>query len=355
MTAVGLDQNSTPPPGTTIEHDPASGELTGVMFEMGGWLRDRMPSPSNEALNDYARAASSALVAAGVTAVTDAGRDNTADRFDLYARLVTEDRFLPRPTVMLSPSAKCPIPGGVSGVKTGARKIAITFSGGEMHPDFDQLVALITSAHRAASQVAVHAVELEAIVMACEAFAAIGSRTRVVERRHRIEHASECPPEIAHMLAATGLSVVTQPGFIHDRGDRYLSALVTEAGGANPADLYAARNLLDAGVVVAGSSDAPFGPVRPLTGIQAAVTRTSSSGESLGREQAIPIKEALRLYGPNAAWLDHQEGEIGSLEPGKRADLVVLGSDPRQVAPSEIGSIPVVATLIGGGLAHGSL
>jgi hypothetical protein len=224
-----------------------------------------------------------------------------------------------------------------------------------MQPDFDALVTLITSAHRALRQVAIHAVELEAVVMACEAFATVVSRTGAAKLRHRIEHASECPPEVAKMVASAGLSVVTQPGFIHGRGDRYLSALDTEAGGADPADLYAARNLLNAGVVVAGSSDAPFGPVAPLTGIQAAVTRLSSSGEPLGLGQAISVGEALRLYGPNAAWLDHQETEAGSIQPGMRADLVVLESDPGRVMPSEIGSIPVLATLIGGELVYGSL
>ena len=75
----------------------------------------------------------------------------------------------------------------------------------------------------------------------------------------------------------------------------------------------------------------------------------------MGPEQAISIGEALRLYGPGAAWIDFQEAEAGSIEPAKRADFVVLDGDPATVRPTEIASIPVLATLIKGQLVHGSL
>jgi hypothetical protein len=355
LDAVGIGRDSAPPPGATIERDPTTGEPTGLLFEMGGWLRKRTPQPSSDVLNDYAETASSAFIAAGVTSVTDAGRDNTVDRMHLYSAMNAEGRFLPRPIVMLSPDGVYPSPESVPGVRAGATKIAITFSGGEMHPEFEALVEMISLAHRADRQVAVHAVEIEAVVMATEAFAAVGDRSQVAKRRHRIEHASECPLEIAKMIASTGLSVVTQPGFIHERGDRYVSALKSSEEGADPAHLYAARSLLDAGTTVAGSSDAPFGPHAPLAGIQAAVTRRSSSGASVGSEQAISIREALRLYGPDAAWVDLQEADAGSIESGKRADFVVLERDPREVESDEISSIPVLATLIGGESVFGSL
>ncbi|MFP6595179.1 MAG: amidohydrolase [Dehalococcoidia bacterium] len=355
LDAVGIHKDSTPPPGATIERDADTGKPTGVLFEMGGWLRERMPRPSSGALNDYAESSSSAIIAAGVTSITDAGRDNTVDRMRLYSGMVAAGRFLPRPTMMLAPGIAYPSPEGVPGVRQGATKIAITFSGGEMHPDFEVLVEMISVAHRADHQIAVHAVEIEAIVMATEAFAAVGNRSQIAGRRHRIEHASDCPPEIAKMIASAGLSVVTQPGFIFERGDRYLSALSSSEGGADPAHLYAIRSLLNAGTTVVGSSDAPFGPMSPLRGIQAAVTRISSSGQSIGFEQAVSIGEALRLYGPDAAWVDLQENEAGSIESGKRADFAVLERDPREVESTEISSISILATLIGGELVFGSL
>ena len=103
LAAVGIGKDTSPPPGGTIERNTDTGEPTGLLFEMGGWLRDRMPPSSSKTLMDHAEAASSALVAAGVTAVTDAGRDNTADRVALYADLAAQGQFQPRPTVMLRP------------------------------------------------------------------------------------------------------------------------------------------------------------------------------------------------------------------------------------------------------------
>ncbi len=356
--AVGLRSDTAPPPGGTIERDPDTGELTGVLFEMGGWLRERMPPPGPGMLRNYAETASAAFVTAGVTALTDAGRDNTSARMTLYAALVAESRFQPRPTVMLSPGSAHPGPKGSPseespGVRAGAVKTAVTFSGGEMHPDFDSLVDVMRSAHRAGRQIAVHAVELEAVVMACEAFATLAPRSEIASMRHRIEHASECTPDIARSIAAAGLSVVTQPGFIHERGGRYISAW--RNGGPELRDLYAVKSLLGAGLRVAGSSDAPFGPVAPLAGIQTALTRISSSGKPVGPEQSVPVMEALRMYGPAAAWMDFQEAEAGTIEPGKRADFVLLDADPAAVPPTEIASIRVLATLIGGELVHGSL
>jgi hypothetical protein len=157
------------------------------------------------------------------------------------------------------------------------------------------------------------------------------------------------------MIASAGLSVVTQPAFIYERGDRYVSALKSSAGGSDLTHLYATKSLLEAGTTVAGSSDAPFGPIAPLTGIQAAVTRRSSSGERIGPEQTISIREALRLYGPIAAWIDLQEADVGSIEPGKRADFVVLEREPGEVESTDISAIRVIATLVDGEPVFGSL
>ncbi|MBT5320047.1 MAG: amidohydrolase [Chloroflexi bacterium] len=353
MSALGINRTTVVPPGGTIECDSVTGEPTGVLFEMGGWIRDRLPKPSEIDLQRYAKTASDQLVGAGVTSVTDAGRDNSADKLALYSGLTTDGRFMPRPTVMLSPEACRTGVENTRCVRIGATKIAITFSGGEMHPEFDALVETIRTEHHANRQVAIHAVELEAVIMATEAFAIVGSRIENLALRHRLEHASECPPEVARNIADAGLSVVTQPGFIHERGDRYLIA--QRSGGSKTEDLYAAKNLIDAGVHVAASSDAPVGPASPLIAIQAAVTRNASGGGSVGPSQAISVGQALRMYGPNAAWMNHLEAEIGTIEPGKRADLVVLQNNPHGVDPQQIGSIPVLATLIGGKTVSGTL
>ena len=86
---------------------------------------------------------------------------------------------------------------------------------------------------------------------------------------------------------------------------------------------------LDAGVLVAGSSDAPVTHFDPLVGMSSAVTRKTLSGRRLHPEQAISPSEALALYTKSAARALGLEDRVGSLEVGKRADIAVLSADPR--------------------------
>ena len=124
---------------------------------------------------------------------------------------------------------------------------------------------------------AIHAVEkstVEAAIKALEVSQGRGTKYIGVFRP-RIEHCSECPPEIIRRLKNLGAVVVSQPPFIYYHGERYLAQV--------PADiqtwLYPFKSLLDNGIVVAGSSDSPVVPPNPLVGIGAAVTRKAESGQ----------------------------------------------------------------------------
>jgi predicted amidohydrolase YtcJ len=78
------------------------------------------------------------------------------------------------------------------------------------------------------------------------------------------------------------------------------------------------------------------------------VTRECLDGKVRGPDQAITPEETLRMYTIDSARTQFRENEIGSLEPGKFADLVVLDGDPLTVQPSRIGSITVLGTLLSG-------
>ncbi len=104
-----------------------------------------------------------------------------------------------------------------------------------------------------------------------------------------------------------------------------------------------ALDLLDAGVRTGGASDAPIESTCVLHAIQCCVTR-----EGFEPAQRIEPIEALRLFTRDAAWLQFEEGEKGSLAPGKRADLVVLSESPLAVAPERIREIEVRRTVVGG-------
>ena len=109
------------------------------------------------------------------------------------------------------------------------------------------------------------------------------------------------------------------------------------------------RTMLDEGLMVAASSDYPCGPLNPLVGIYAAVTRrTRQGGDPVTPEEAVSVGEALRMYTINAAHATSREGETGSLETGKRADMVVLSHDPATANPGFIRDIIVEQTYVDG-------
>ena len=117
--------------------------------------------------------------------------------------------------------------------------------------------------------------------------------------------------------------------------------------------MFAHRSFLDHGIAVSGASDSPCGPYQPLLGVQSCVTRKSAGGEMLGPNQRISVEEALYLYTMASAYASFEENLKGSITPGKLADLVVLGEDPRKVDPEEIKDIPVEMTIVGGEVKFG--
>jgi predicted amidohydrolase YtcJ len=119
--------------------------------------------------------------------------------------------------------------------------------------------------------------------------------------------------------------------------------------------LYRGRGFLDQGIPLVGSSDRPVTPGAPLRSIQVMAQRSTESGLIIGPDEGITVEDALRAYTINAAFACHQDNSLGSIAPGKQADLVVLADDPRRVDISRIGDISIVATLVAGRVAYGEL
>ena len=99
---------------------------------------------------------------------------------------------------------------------------------------------------------------------------------------------------------------------------------------------------------MAGGNSDGFGENWPITGLTGCVTRRSSGGDYLCRDQAISIIDAIRAYTVNGAYLEGTEDEKGSLEPGKLADMVVLDRDILAVDPLDIINTNVLTTIVGG-------
>jgi predicted amidohydrolase YtcJ len=112
--------------------------------------------------------------------------------------------------------------------------------------------------------------------------------------------------------------------------------------------MNACRTALDSGVPMAIHSDAPVTPLGPLFTAWAAVNRITASGRVQGDEERIDVSEALYAITMGAAYTLHLDGEIGSIETGKKADFAVLEADPTACDPMKLKDIPVWGTVQGG-------
>ena len=171
--------------------------------------------------------------------------------------------------------------------------------------------------------------------------------------RNRIEHVQLVHPDDVGRLAALGVVASMQP--IHATQD---SEMADRYWGERCATAYAWRSLLEAGTVLAFGSDCPVEDLNPFLGIHAAVTRRRADG-SPGPEGWIPaqrltVAEAVRAYTLGAACAAGLEGRLGSLVPGKLADLVVLDRDVFTCDPPAIAQTQVAATMIGGQFVYGA-
>ena len=114
---------------------------------------------------------------------------------------------------------------------------------------------------------------------------------------------------------------------------------------------YAFRSLLDSGARLAFGSDWFVAPPTPIEGIYAAVTRRTIDGKNPDGwvpEQKIKVEEALRHIRLMRRTRDSVKKSLGSIEPGKLADMVVLGRNLFETPPNELNAVPIRKTIVGG-------
>lgn len=277
------------------------GTPTGRLWRADDWLRRRLPPAPLPDLTAVGRL----LGALGITSVTDATPDLDDRALAGLADAVDQGALHQRLQLLGVPLGKV-VPPGVS---VGPAKIVLADSG---LPALDDLIDRILRAHSSGRSVAVHCVTREALVLLLAAFGVTGVRPG-----DRVEHAALVPQELVADVARAGLRVVTQPGFLADRGDDYLRDVPAD----DRPDLYRYAGLLRAAVPVALSSDAPYGPLDPWHVMTAAVDRRTASGVVLGADEAVRPEQALAAY---LATPEDPGGPSRRIVPGAPADLVLL-------------------------------
>ena len=219
---------------------------------------------------------------------------------------------------------------------------------GYLQADAGDLTGMIIAAHQAGWRVAAHAIGDRAIDLALGAFATAADRGPRTDTRHRIEHFAAARPDQVARAAELGVIPVGQGRFASELGDGMLAAV----GKARHGWLYRQRSVLNAGLVLPGSSDRPVASGAPLLGIHDMVNRRTATGAPFNDAEAITPAEALRAYTWGSAYASKQEHIKGSITAGKLADFAVLSEDPTAVAASRIAGLEVVATVVDGVLRH---
>ncbi|MCW2895444.1 MAG: hypothetical protein QOG28_2016 [Trebonia sp.] len=215
---------------------------------------------------------------------------------------------------------------------------------GYLQADAGHLTQTIIAAHQAGWRVAAHAIGDRAIDLALDAFDAAASKYPRRDARHRIEHFAAARQDQVARAAALGVIPVGQGRFATEIGDGMLAAV----GPDRHPWLYRQRSLLDAGVVLPGSSDRPVVTGTPLLGIHDMVNRRTASGAPFNAGEAITAEEALRAYTWGSAYASKAEHVKGSVEAGKLADFTILSEDPTAVSPDRIAGLEVIATIVDG-------
>lgn len=309
----------------------ADGQPTGRLWRADAWLRTRLPHSAPPDLTEVGRQ----LARYGLTSVTDATPNLTRASRDSIVDAIRAGRIQANVCLLGAPVETPESSAGdwsVPVLSHGPYKIVLADSG---LPDLDDLVASIDRAHRAGRCVAVHCVSTAALALLLAAFDEAGAVPG-----DRIEHASIVPADCIPRLRSLGLRVVTQPGFIADRGDDYLRDV-------DPRDLpglYRCRSLMDASVPLALSSDAPYGPLDPWAVISAAVRRRTRSGAVVGPPERITTRSALDAYLSPA---QDPGGAPRRIAIGEPADLVVLAAPLQEVLESPSADM-VLHTYLGG-------
>ena len=221
------------------------------------------------------------------------------------------------------------------------------FDGSMYWPD-DELQAMIVAAHNQGWQVGVHVQGDRAMASVLDALEAAVDQAPPRDHRHRLEHAGYPTPEQVGRIASLGAVTVNQPSYLHDSGDEFLERLGERAHRLQPL-----REELNAGVIVVLSSDSDVTSYRPLDTVQAAIDRRTRSGVAIGADQALTLEEALRAHTISAAYALRMDDRIGSIEPGKLADIVVVDADLNNTAIDEIAGCGIWLTMLGGVVLHG--
>jgi predicted amidohydrolase YtcJ len=373
---AGIDKNTPDPQGGTIVHDKKTGEPTGVLKDAAMNLVYRhVPDPGEAEMLEAAKLALAEARKFGVTSIQDvsSGHDVRVyqilrDKGELTARFHCR---IPLSQWGNFAAVGIKVPFGDDWVRVGSLKefadgslgssTALFFQPFTSDPGTRGLAMDVVldgrlekwgmGADRAGLQLSIHAIGDSANSLLLDLFEKITKTNPRWDRRFRNEHAQHIAPKDFHRFATLGVIASVQPYHAIDDG-RWAEKRI---GHERCKTTYPFRTFLDSGVKMCFGSDWTVGPLSPILGIYAAVTRRTTDGANPNGwipEQKITVQEAIEAYSINCAYAAFEEGEKGSITPGKLADLVVLTDDILTIDPVRIEQVGVELTVVGGKIVY---
>jgi predicted amidohydrolase YtcJ len=376
---AGVDSGTPQPVGGKIVKDE-KGEPTGILQESPAYMlvSRHIPPPDLESTMEAIRLASKAFSEVGITSVIEAGIENLAIR--AYQRVREEGDLTVRVNMMLRGrlrSSDETVEGGVARISdfpmlTGYGDDLLRFLGlkllidggiggrtallregyegepenfGIMTMPEEELQSLVDAGNLAGMMVGVHCAGGKAMDIVMNAFEKTDKIRPIDGRRFSLIHAYQPNERIFEKCRELGVVVASQPSFLYYLGDSYYE----NVGPERSKWLKPHRAWIDSEIVVASGTDSPVTPYTPFTSLWASIARrTEVKGTLMGDEQRITREEAIRMYTISGAYHTFEEGQKGSIEPGKLADMIVIDRDMLACPEDDIKDTKVLRTILGG-------
>jgi predicted amidohydrolase YtcJ len=391
LTAAHITAATQDPPGGRIERD-ASGHPTGTLRDNASDLM-LAAVPRKDLEHEAAQLAHAldAMRATGITSVQDASVDEHT--MQIYKRLYDQHRLDMRvrgcfhladlheppqslidraiafrsrwavdPDFLHADAVKI-FADGVIEYPSQTAALLEPYLDGHGHPTSnrgpsyftqDNLNRIVSGADAAGLTVHVHAIGDRAVRAALDAFAYSRRHNAAADERDQIAHLELIDP--ADFARFKELGVIANFQLLWaERDDYIVKSTLPYIGPERARYLYPARSLRDAGARIAGGSDWSVSSFDAFEAMEHAITRAQARGKTpLLPEQSITIQDAVDAYTINAAFALKQEGTTGSLEPGKRADLIVLDRDVFTIDPRDLHETRVLETYLDGRMVYGN-
>jgi predicted amidohydrolase YtcJ len=372
LALAGITKSTPDPAGGKIMRD-ANGEATGVLVDAAQELVTKVMPAQTEAEGRVMLDKSLQEIARmGLTAVHDAGIGVAEDR--LYRDYADKKKLTARVYAMIGGTGEDfdqlakngPLKDYADGMYAlrsvklysdgalGSRGAALLkpysdepHSHGLLFFKTAQMDAMMTKAMRKGYQVNVHAIGDAGNKQILDIYKKELAATKSAGQRHRIEHAQVVTMDDIPRFKSLGIIPSMQP--THATSDKNMAE--TRVGPERIKGAYAWRSFLHQGSRIACGSDFPVESPNPFFGIHAAVTRMDHAGQPVAGwypNQAMSLKEAFRCFTLDAAYAGHQENSLGSLEPGKHADFIVIDRDLFRMPTYDIFKTGVLETWVGG-------